>query len=89
MFALEDPERLLYHDEPIWRDGKLVGRTTSAMFGHTLGCAIAMGYVADEGGVSADFITSGSYNIEIACERIPARASLRPFYDPKSARVHL
>ena len=24
-FALEDPEPLLYHNEPIYRDGKLVG----------------------------------------------------------------
>ncbi|MFQ6022919.1 MAG: FAD-dependent oxidoreductase [Acidiferrobacterales bacterium] len=89
LFALEDPERLLYHDEPIWHDGEIVGRTTSAMFGHTLGCAIGMGYVANEDGVSKEFVESGSYEIEIACERVPARASLRPFYDPKSARVRM
>ncbi|MFQ5983717.1 MAG: FAD-dependent oxidoreductase, partial [Woeseiaceae bacterium] len=87
LFALEDPEQLLYHDEPIWRDGELVGRTTSGMFGHTRGCAIGLGYVANKDGVTAEFIESGSYEIEIACERIPARASLRPFYDPKSERV--
>ena len=29
----------------------------------------------------------GNYEIEIACERYPARASLRPLYDPKSERV--
>ena len=25
-FALEDPEPLLYHDEPIWCEGELVGQ---------------------------------------------------------------
>ncbi len=87
MFALEDAEHLLYHDEPIWRNGKLVGRTTSGMFGHTLGCAVGMGYVTHEGGVTTEFIEAGSYEIEIACERVPARASLRPFYDPKNLRI--
>ena len=44
-FMLEREDRYLYHDEPIWRDGRLVGRTTSGMFGHTLGRPLAMGYV--------------------------------------------
>ena len=87
MFALEDPAHMLYHDEPIWRDGKLVGRTTSGMFGYTLGRAIGMGYVENDAGVSTEFIESGSYEIEIACKRMPAHASLRPFYDPGSKRV--
>jgi len=34
-----------------------------------------------------DFVASGTYEIEIACERFPAQASLRPLYDPKSERV--
>jgi 4-methylaminobutanoate oxidase (formaldehyde-forming) len=88
-FALEDPESLLYHDEPIWRDGKIVGRITSGMFGYTIGCAIGMGYVEHEDGVNANFVNAGSYEIEVACERIPARVSLRPFYDPKSERVRM
>ncbi len=87
MFALEDAEHLLYHDEPIWRNGKLVGRTTSGMFGHTLGRAVGMGYVTHKDSVTKEFIEDGSYEIEIACERVPARASLRPFYDPNNLRI--
>ena len=88
-FSLKDPEPLLYHDEPIWRDGKIVGRITSGMFGYTIGCAIGMGHVEHEDGVNANFVNAGSYEIEVACERVPARASLRPFYDPKSERVRM
>jgi 4-methylaminobutanoate oxidase (formaldehyde-forming) len=87
MFTLEDAEHLLYQDEPIWRNGKLVGRTTSGMFGHTLGRAVGIGYVTDGEGVTPEFIEAGSYEIEIACERVPARVSLRPFYDPKNLRI--
>jgi 4-methylaminobutanoate oxidase (formaldehyde-forming) len=87
-FALEDPQRLLYHNEPIWRDGELVGRITSGMYGHTIGTCLGMGYVANRGGLAArDWVSSGSYEIEVAGERVPARASLQPFYDPTSARV--
>ncbi|MFQ5935189.1 MAG: FAD-dependent oxidoreductase [Acidiferrobacterales bacterium] len=89
VFALNDPVYLLYHDEPIWRDGQLVGRTTSGMFGHTLGCAVAMGYIEKKEGITADFVESGAYEIEIACRRVPARASLRPLYDPNNLRIKI
>ena len=36
-FVLEDPQPLLYHNEPIWFGDKIVGRTTSGAYGHTLG----------------------------------------------------
>ena len=56
-------------------------------YGHTLGRAIGLGYVNHPGGVTSEFIRSGSYEIEVACERIPARASLRPLYDPENKRI--
>jgi glycine cleavage system T protein len=86
-FALEDPQPLLYHNEPIYRDGKLVGTTSSANYGHHLGRAIAMGYVRNEGGVDAGFITGGKWEIEVGLKRFAARASLKPLYDPTSARM--
>ena len=88
-FALEDPEPLLYHNEPIYRDGEIVGYLSSGNYGHALGSAIGLGYVKNPDGVDADFINSGRYEIEVACERIPAKASLRPLYDPKAERVRL
>jgi 4-methylaminobutanoate oxidase (formaldehyde-forming) len=88
-FALEDPEPLLYHNEPICRDGEIVGYISSGNYGHHLGAAIGLGYVRHPEGVDADFVTSGRYEIEVACERVPARASLRPLYDPKAERVRM
>lgn len=86
-FALDDPEPLLNHNEPIWRGDAIVGHITSGMFGHALGKSLGMGYVKDDGGVDEEFVNSGVYEIEVACERFPATASLRPFYDPKSERI--
>ena len=86
-FALEDPEPLLYHNEPIYRNGKLAGTTTSANFGHHLGSAIALGYVVDPAGVTASLIAESSWEIEVGLTRYKARASLKPMYDPTSARM--
>ena len=84
---VNDPEPLLYHDEPIWRDDIRVGRTTSGMYGHSLGGAVGLGYVEHKDGVDDAFVTTGSYAIEIAGRRYPATASLSPLYDPSSKRA--
>ncbi len=90
MFKLDRPDRMLYHNEPIWRDGRIVGRTTSGMFGHTLGRPLAMGYVENQDAVvTNDWVRTGHYELEVAAERIPAVASLEPFYAPTGARIKL
>lgn len=86
--ALQNVDKLLYHNEPIWRDDVLVGRTTSGMFGHTVGKPLAMGYIVNAGGLAdAAFVTGGRYEVEVAGERIAAEVSLKPFYDPTNRRV--
>ncbi len=78
---------MMYHEEPIYRDGELVGSTTSGAWGHRLGKSLALGYLRHEGGVTADYVNSGSYEIEIGWQRHAAKVQLRPFYDPKSERI--
>lgn len=86
-FLLEDPEPLLYGNEIIYRDGEIVGYLQTGSYGFTLGGAMGMGFVENEEGATTDFIKSGKYEIDIAGERFPAKASLRPMYDPKGIRV--
>lgn len=88
-FVLEDPEPLLYHNEPIYRAGVLNSYTTSAMYGHTLGAAVAMGYVVNAEGVSDEYILSGRYEIEVNGRRYPTRVSIKPSYDPSNLRVRV
>ena len=88
-FLLEDPEALLYGEEPIIRDGKTVGYLRSGAYGHTLGGPMGLGYVDHEEGVTVDFIKSGKFEIQVAGERFPAQASLRSMYDPKNLRVRM
>ncbi len=84
---LANPEPLIYHNEPIWRSGELVGHITSGAYGHTLGGAVGLGYVRAQPGETAEAVLSSDYEVEIACERFPARASLRPLYDPDNHRI--
>jgi glycine cleavage system aminomethyltransferase T len=86
-FLLEDPEPLLYGGEPIYRDRERVGYLGTGGYGHTLGGAVGLGHIKNREDVTADFVKSGSYEIEVASVRYPARASLRPMYDPKGIRV--
>ena len=86
-FLLEDPEPMLYHEEPIWRDGVRVGRTTSGMYGHTLGGSVGLGYVEHPGGVDQEFIATGNFELEVAGKRFAAAASLRPMYDPTGEKI--
>ena len=85
-FKLTDPEPLLYHNEPLIRDGEIVGYLSSGGYGHHLGAAIGMGYVPCKGESAADVLAS-SYEIDVAGARVKAEASLKPMYDPKSERV--
>ncbi|MEX5578022.1 FAD-dependent oxidoreductase [Pseudophaeobacter sp. A-200-2] len=85
-FRLTDPEPLLYHNEPLLRDGEIVGYLSSGAYGHTLGAAIGMGYVPSEGESAAEVLAS-SYEIDVMGTRVQAEASLKPMYDPKSERV--
>ncbi len=70
-------------DEPIRRNGILVGPTTSGMCGHTFGACLAMGYLFHEEGVTREWIDSGTFDIEVAGVRVPTTAQLRPFYAAK------
>jgi len=88
-FLLEDPEALLYGEEPIIRDGVPVGYIRSGAYAHTLGGPMGLGYVDHEDGVTVDFIKSGKFEIQVAGERLPARASLGSMYDPKNLRVRM
>lgn len=85
-FRLADPAPLLYHNEPIVRDGAIVSQIASGAYGHHLGGAIGLGYVpcAKQGG---EEVLASHYEIEIAGRRHKAIASLKPMYDPQGARL--
>ena len=85
-FQLKDPEPLLYHNEPIMRDGEIVGYISSGNYGHKLGGAIGMGYVPCKN-ESPEELLSSKFEIDVAGTICAAQASLKPLYDPLSKRT--
>ena len=85
-FKLTDPDPLLYHNEPVLRDGKVVSHLTSGVYGHHLGAALGMAYVPCEGESAAEMLSS-TYEIDVLGTRVRAEAQLKPFYDPNAERV--
>jgi 4-methylaminobutanoate oxidase (formaldehyde-forming) len=85
-FRMKDPEVMLFHNEPVLRDGKIVSFLTSGNYGHALGASIGLGYVPCKG-ESAGEVLASDYTIEVAGQRFEAGASLRPLYDPKAKKM--
>ena len=85
-FKLTDPEPLLYHNEPVLRDGEIVGYLSSGAYGHHLGAAMGLGYVPCAGESAAEVLAS-TFEVDVAGTRVKAEVSLKPMYDPKSERV--
>lgn len=87
-FRLQDPGPLLFHNEAVVRDGRIVGPVTSGNYGHFLGAAVGLGYVPCKGESAAELLGS-RYEIEVAGVRHAAEASLVAMYDPKAERVRM
>jgi 4-methylaminobutanoate oxidase (formaldehyde-forming) len=86
-FTVEDPEVTLLGRETIFRDGNRVGWLTSGGWGYTVQRNIGYGYVRDAGGIDESTLLAGTYQLEVATERVPCQIHLAPLYDPKMAKV--
>lgn len=78
---------LMHHNEPILRDGVIVGSVTSGSWGHRINASLGLGYVSADNGVTNDWLTTGEFEVEIAWKRYPALVQLRSWYDPTGERL--
>ena len=69
------------------KNGEPVGRISSGAFGYTLGRSVGLGYTRVPAEATAQWIEARNYEIDIAGTRVPARASLKPYYDPSGSRI--
>jgi 4-methylaminobutanoate oxidase (formaldehyde-forming) len=84
----KDPEPLMFHAEPVWRNGKAVGYVRAASYGFTVGGAVGLAMI--EGGtevVDQKYLDAGTWELEINGKRYPAVASMKPLYDPEMKKV--
>jgi 4-methylaminobutanoate oxidase (formaldehyde-forming) len=86
-FAVEGANLLLLHDEPIYRDGRLAGLTTSGGYGPRTGLSLCLGYVGTELGEPRDALLKSSYEIAVAGERHRLRPLAEAPYDAAGSRL--
>lgn len=86
-FTVDEPEVVLVGRETILRNGEPVGYLTSGGYGYTIGRNIGYGYVRSSEGVDETYLASGSYELVVTMDRIPAKLHLQPLYDPAGERV--
>ena len=80
---------MIYHDEPIYRNGQLASCNTHGSYAHIPGCPIGMGYLKNPEGITDAWILGGDYEIEVEGQRVPAKVHLKPVYDPEGKRVRM
>ena len=87
---LIDPDPMLYHNEPVLRDGHAVGFVTSAAYGYTIGSAIGLCFVSlPKGSTDKQDLETGRYEVMVEGKAIQAMISLSPFFDPSNERMFL
>ncbi|MDH5354992.1 MAG: FAD-dependent oxidoreductase [Gammaproteobacteria bacterium] len=86
-FTVDAPDVVLSGRETILRNGEPVGYLSSAGWGYTIGRNIGYGYVRHSEGVDLGYLQSGSYELEVACERVACKIHFEPLYDPNMERV--
>jgi 4-methylaminobutanoate oxidase (formaldehyde-forming) len=77
----------LLRNEPVWKDGVLVGHVTSGAWGFRVGASLGMASVRRPGGVSAAWLASGGFEVEVAGVRHAASLQFGAHYDPKNERL--
>ena len=72
----------VWGDEPIWKDGEIVGFVTSGGYAHFAEQSVAIGFVP------TSMIQDGAqFQVEILGELRPARLISEPLFDPKGERM--
>lgn len=89
ILTVDDPGVILLGGEPIVADGEILGTTTSAAYGHAIGRAVAMGYVRLDGRPVEALVGQARFEVEVACRRHAATASLAAPWDPKGLRMRV
>src|SRR6266699_2532008 len=86
---LKDPAPLLFHAEVVHRNGRPAGYIRSASYGFTVGGAVGLAMIDAGEPIDQKYLDSGEWTVQIGDAVYPARASLRPLYDPASKRVQI
>lgn len=81
---LDDRAAVPLGNEPVYRDGRLVGQTTSAAFGYRIGRPIALAYVATQ---AFEPVDGAAVEVDIGRRMFTGRLASACAYDPGGDRM--
>ena len=81
-FVVDAADADVWADEPIWKDGELVGFVTSGGYAHYVEKSVALGFVPP--GMIED---GAAFEIEILGDMRAARLITEPLFDPQGERM--
>jgi len=84
---VKDPEPMMFHAEPVRRNGSVVGYVRAASYGHTLGGAVGLAMIDAKAPITGAYLESGTWEVDIAGKHYPAIASMKPLYDPEMKKI--
>jgi glycine cleavage system aminomethyltransferase T/glycine/D-amino acid oxidase-like deaminating enzyme len=82
--TLADPRLVALGSEPVFVDGRAVGRVTSGGYGYTVEQSIAYAYLPAESSESGQAV-----EVEIFGERVAGEVAAEPLYDPPGDRIRM
>jgi glycine cleavage system aminomethyltransferase T/glycine/D-amino acid oxidase-like deaminating enzyme len=84
---LEDPEPMLFGNEPVVHNGTSVGYVRAGAYGHTLGSAVALAMVEHPPGAAAEWLDGDGFTVQLPSGLARASLGLRSRYDPERIRI--
>ncbi|MDT7679467.1 MAG: hypothetical protein QOD82_7369 [Pseudonocardiales bacterium] len=88
-FSVGSAEPMLWGGELVLRDGVVAGQVTSAAWGETTGACVGLAYVRspEHAPLTADWMRTGDYQVNVGGVLHPITVSLKPIYDPDNSRT--
>lgn len=77
----------LIHNEPVWKNGAIVGHVTSGDYGFRLNSMVGIAALDNDSGVSSRWLEEGGFKVQVCGTLYEANVQLKPFYDPDGTRM--
>jgi glycine cleavage system aminomethyltransferase T len=85
--VVDDPAADLFGNEPVLAGGAWAGYVRAAAYGYTVGGPVGLAQVANDDGVTGEWLKEADFRVRAPQGELPARLQIAPPYDPQRLRI--
>jgi glycine cleavage system aminomethyltransferase T/glycine/D-amino acid oxidase-like deaminating enzyme len=85
--VVDDPAADLFGNEPVLAGGAWAGYVRAAAYGYTVGGPVGLAQVANDDGVTGEWLKEADFRVRNPEGELPARLQIAPPYDPQRLRI--